>query len=217
MRTKAYIKKEKEDTDFNTIFARLPSVIGTPGQKYLEGRGIHIGTMRHFDIRWDGRSVVYPIRDASGVVGICRQEPGKKAINDKGMDKKWMFGAIESTLYWADWDTYKPFILVEGPIDCLKVYQAGYSGGAMLGANVTNSQLMQMLSISTNVYLFPDKDAAGKLWLDKVIEWLVKNVCILPRIVIAPGDLKDAGECTEKEIQDAVDNAVQLKLIIGGH
>lgn len=96
--------------------------------------------------------------------------------------------------------------LVEGPIDCLKVHQAGFNGVAVLGAYLSEPQSKLILEYSPDyIVLMTDEDEGGVTLATSIWEHLaIRNVygVQLPK--------KDPAACTTWEIWEAVERKVHI-------
>ena len=124
-----------------------------------------------------------------------------KSFNYSGLNKsKYLFGAHLHK-------TGKPVILVEGPGDALKVYQA--MGGdtcavACMGAGVTKEHAATIKnSRPSTVYIFADGDAAGRIMARKAVKVLKPLVL---RLVQTPSG-EDPGSLGVDTIRDLIRNA----------
>lgn len=114
-----------------------------------------------------------------------------KWIHSKGLPKsKYLYNmdAIENTV-----------ILTEGPLDCLRVIEAGYkSCAAILGSSLTDFQIeiLRRKQVSKVVLLF-DNDEAGQAATTKAIEKLTDFKVIVPKI---SGD--DPGDMTSDQLSN---------------
>jgi hypothetical protein len=110
-------------------------LVGTPGQRYVEKRGIPVDIAHEagvrFDSDWDGRAaVLVPMRDPDGnlcsVHGRYLEQTGQQ---DKMLTIGPGGGAISVGRGWRD----DPIILVEGLFDALSLALCGYSSVATVG------------------------------------------------------------------------------------
>jgi DNA primase len=115
---------------------------------------------------------IIPIRNEPGeVIGVIRRqlEPDAqpKYLNPKNFQKKMaLFGSWMLNTVPIERDVpctgISHAVLCEGPLDAIKLWQAGYNGLAVLGSGLTREQvkLLHRLGIE-DVTLFFDNDAAG--------------------------------------------------------
>jgi Toprim-like len=115
--------------------ANAVPLMGTPGQSYVEKRGIPVDIAHEagvcFDSDWDGRAaVLVPMRDPDGnlcsVHGRYLEQTGQQ---DKMLTIGPGGGAISVGRGWRD----DPIILVEGLFDALSLALCGCSSVATVG------------------------------------------------------------------------------------
>src|SRR5580765_945506 len=115
--------------------ARAVPLMGTPGQRYVENRGIPVHIAHEagvrFDSDWNGRAaVIVPMRDFDGnlcsVHGRYLEQTGQQ---DKMLTIGPGGGAISVLRGWRD----EPIILVEGLFDALSLAVCGRSSVATVG------------------------------------------------------------------------------------
>jgi hypothetical protein len=115
--------------------ARAVPLMGTPGQSYVEKRGIPVNIAHEagvrFDSDWNGRAaVIVPMRDLEGIV---RSVHGRY-LEQIGQQNKMLTigpggGAIGVLRGWSE----DPIILVEGLFDALSLAVCGRSSVATVG------------------------------------------------------------------------------------
>jgi hypothetical protein len=115
--------------------ARTLPLLGTPGQTYVEGRGIpvkiaHDANLR-FDRDWNGRAaIVVPMRDA---VGNLRSVHGRYLENIGRQNKMLTIGPGGGVVSVLDGLRRDSIILVEGLFDALSLALCGYGSVATVG------------------------------------------------------------------------------------
>ena len=130
------------------------------------GRGLTPETVDLFDLGYDPfeDAVTIPARDETGCLhGFTRRyldpEAELRYKDSKGFDKKhnlfgsWMAASTETATV----------VLTEGPIDAIKIWQAGHVGLAQYGSHLTDHQITLLRRMGTlKVVLFYDNDREGK-------------------------------------------------------
>ena len=110
-------------------------------------------------------------------------------------------------------------VVVEGPMDAMKVHQAGFPNvvGVMSG-NLTKFQELLLKKYFDSVIIFTDNDEAGR----RLGEDIAKR-CDTLKVYWAqyPNDSKDPGELSLKEIQESIEDkkpnlAMKIKKVLGG-
>lgn len=168
------------------------------------------------------KRVVIPIFDRDGqmVIGAT----GRSILNQCEKCKVWHEGECPSKEnrglpQYAKWRHTKGFnseahlfnfhnakkttsnlTIVEGPLDCIKLYQAGIkSCVALFGVNLSDQQIILLESLNVNkINLMLDRDGAGM----SAIEDIQKRLYKLFKINIPEFSGKDPGELEEEEIKE---------------
>lgn len=138
--------------------ARL-ALFTAPPFEALDGRRVSAGAVNHYGVLWDEENGnwILPIRDpATGQFwGYQEKGPGwfmnKPARVTKG-----------DTLFGLDCFTGTTAILLESPLDCLRLYTAGLDGAvSSFGVQVSDRQLEILFDIADVVVFALDNDDAG--------------------------------------------------------
>ena len=144
--------------------------------KYWTEQGFSEDTILAFDLGMDilSDAATIPIRNPQGeLLGITRRFLNPDDGEPKYKDPK---GFVKAENLFASWlvalDNSPTVTLVEGPKDCMKVWQAGHTSMAQYGSHCTPHQirLMRQLGIVT-VVLFYDNDKAGRKALKEALGW----------------------------------------------
>jgi 5S rRNA maturation endonuclease (ribonuclease M5) len=196
------------------------SVSGKKLIGYMKSRGVHYNTVNEFDIRIsrDGE-IMYPVKapyigTSDRVMGILMQRIGEKAISPGFEKSNYLYGMCESKK-WTGEDT---FVICEGPIDLLHIYQAGYAGGALMGSSISDRQVQWVLSTGIDdIVIFTDYDLAGVKCAKEIVDKLVAKG-VLPSVVRwqdIPNKKtgSDPGELSRREIRRLVENAERISLL----
>ncbi len=115
--------------------ARAGLLTGTPGQQYVEKRGITLDVAHNAGLRydpdWNGRSaVIAAMRDAEHNI---RSVHGRFLEHLGDQNKMLTIGTIGGVINLLDGLTENPIILVEGLFDALSLAMCGYSSVATVG------------------------------------------------------------------------------------
>lgn len=115
--------------------ARAGALEGTPGQTYVERRGIPLTVADaaglRFDPDWDGRAaVVVGMYDQAGMLVSVH---GRYLSNLRNEDKMLTIGPGGGVSCVGDGWRGEPLIFVEGIFDALSLAVCGYSGVATIG------------------------------------------------------------------------------------
>lgn len=138
----------------------------TPGETYLQGRGIPLEAAHAAGVRfspsWFGRpAVVFPIRDAQNTLVAAQ---GRYISDGKGPkarttgDKK--AGVFVTAGFWDDVQRGAPVVICEAPIDALSIALCGFPALALCGKDGWPDWLPVKCAFK-NVALAFDADDAG--------------------------------------------------------
>ena len=180
---------------------------------YWDGRGLSRAIQRVFDLGYDPLEddAIIPVRNIHGeLTGVIRRRLDLTAMPKylyyKGFPRKSsLFG---SWLMAKSPDDHA--VLVEGALDAIAVWQAGYSGLAQFGSSISKEQvaLLRRLGVTT-VTLFYDSDKAGQEANYQAIPMLRD---FLVRVVSYDdtGRKEDPGGLKPEQIKRMVDQAKLL-------
>lgn len=127
------------------------------------GRRVSAGAVEHYGVLWDSDdNWILPIRDPHTGSLWGYQEKGQGWFNNKpyGVPKAETLFGIESF-------QGPTAILLESPLDCLRLYTAGVYGGlASYGVQVSDAQLELLFDRAETVIFALDNDEVGmkKMW-----------------------------------------------------
>lgn len=159
---------ERPTWDWRALWDGTADLTGTPGQAYLEGRGIPLAAAAAAGVRfaasWAGHpAVVFPVADRAGAVqaaqGRYLRDDVKPTKRTGGPSKLGVFttpGALEAST----------IVVVEAPIDALSLHVAGVPAVALLGTNATD--WLAAAVAFKRVALALDADAAGEGKIDRL-------------------------------------------------
>lgn len=199
--------------------------------QYWSERGLTEDTVSAFDLGYDPLSgaVTIPIRDVCGnLLGVTRRFLNIGPDDTKYKDPK---GFVKSKNLFGSWfvarDDSPTVVLTEGPLDAIKVWQAGHAALAQFGSNLSVEQirLLRELGVIT-IVSFYDNDHAGRKAFKAASGWtkvLVKGKpsyeyrpeCDLSRFFIVRRvrydvNTKDPGGMSDTDIDRLVRNASYL-------
>jgi len=100
--------------------------------------------------------------------------------------------------------------LVEGPIDCIKMWQWGFKSVAVLGSALLDGHVSWLLDNANYVIVIPDNDKAGLKFRYSVVDKLKGKVRLAG--VNLPSNINDVGDnaCTRDVIVEAIRNRVRI-------
>lgn len=109
-----------------------------------------------------------------------------------------------------DWIRQRSLILVEGPLDCMRLHQYGYFGAlSVLGGGLSLAQAKLVKSLARSVCLAFDNDDAGRSF-DADARKKLKGLPVWS-VDWSRVQRKDPGECDEVDLQ-----RLQLDTLAGG-
>ena len=178
--------------------------------QYLISRGLEDPTViRDMDLRWHEamEAIIFPIYLDGYMYGWQARKVNPRPDEPRLLTKTGM----NKSNYLLNYDIAKSMneiILVEGPFDCLKVYQAGYGAVASFGMMVSQKQIDMILQSNVKkIYNGLDPDAAIEA-RSVTKRFLMSNKEVYR--AIPPKGKKDFGECNSQEISSAMSNAVRI-------
>lgn len=140
---------------------------------YWSERGFDKHTVAAFDLGYDpmGEFVTIPVRDIRGnLLGVIKRflgDIGPRYREPKGFKKSanlfgsWLVEEDEDASY---------VVLVEGPIDAMKVWQAGHPALAIYGSSLSPQQARILRRTGLRrIILFFDDDKAGRKCTDSTL------------------------------------------------
>lgn len=168
-------------------------VRGVP--RYAVDRGMSIDSCKRWGLCYDKKNerLLFPVRRRdTSLVGMTGRDITNRYKTEDGRPKYKNYPGLDKTKYLYGenlWEQGRPMILVEGQIDAILVDQcfgdANVAG--LLGSGFTPLQASRIAdSIPTEVFLFPDGDAAGAQAMAKVFHALSAYPTVLCFVVDTP-------------------------------
>ncbi|MDJ0463156.1 CHC2 zinc finger domain-containing protein [Streptomyces sp. H27-C3] len=174
----------------------------TPPEPARRRRGLTLDACEQFGVRWDleRRCWILPIRDPEGTL-LGWQEKSKRHFRNfpDGVEKG-------TALFGSDVAFDGPLILVESPLDPVRMYSVGVHGGkATFGAHVKHEQMRLAMELSDTIILGQDNDTAGRQSRNKLYYRYRYQGAALKFWNYLDTGAKDPGEMTGMEIWDCLD------------
>lgn len=143
--------------------ARL-ALFNAPPHAALDERRISQGAVTHYGVLWDSNKEnwILPIRDPNTGELWGFQEKGKGWFCNKPAKV-----TKADTLFGIETLTGRTAIVLESPLDCLRLYTAGISGGvSSYGVQISDRQLDLLFDKAEIVIFALDNDEVGlkKMW-----------------------------------------------------
>lgn len=173
-------------------------------QTFIE-RGLLLDTLQQFEIGFSSHKerIVIPVRDAQyklvGFIGrAIRDDQEPRYLYNKGFKRADVLFNIQNAKH------HNSCIVVEGSVDAMFIHQSGFPNVvATLGAKVSEYQFKLLKKYFDSIIIFSDNDDAGNEMRDAILEACSGKELY---IVTLPQDRKDAGEMTQEEIVNTLQN-----------
>jgi hypothetical protein len=180
-----------------------------PSEEALKGRHLTQESAEHYGVLWNPRTYTWilPIRDTETNKLMGWQEKGtvERTFKNRppGVQKS-------TTLFGVQQQSEELVIVVESPLDCLRVYSAGVTGAvATFGAIVSETQVKLIRASAKVIAAFdnPNLDAAGKKASDQMRSYATKYGINLFFFNYGDSGKKDLGDMTDEEIRWGIETA----------
>jgi len=174
--------------------------------EFAESRGLTKAVCEAWGLGHDpeeGR-LMFPVRDGEGrLVGLKgRTYRGAKSKYYSYLNFQrgnWFYG--EHMIRPVEEDPR--LVIVEGEIDAIKVWMAGYTGLALMGGMPTKDHVRKLELLERPVVLFPDAGNVGDHWADYLGKMLKYFVTVYDVYL----DEGDPGNLTPEEIRAKIETA----------
>ena len=184
------------------------AVFGDVPDEELEERLLRRESVDHYEVRWDRGNYIIPIKDVRGKLhGWQRRKKPRPKNYPKEMSKsQYLFGAYEFEGNRA--------ILVESPLDAVRLHSEGYNGAvASFGSWVSLAQMRTLESRASKILIAMDDDEAGWKSTTALVEYFAPK---MPTWVFSydhlpeklRGVVEDPGDMEWDEIAQGIRDAV---------
>jgi hypothetical protein len=189
--------------------ARL-AVFTEPPLDVLQTRNLSVAAASAYEVLWDlsPKRWILPLRDAQHSSLLGWQEKGHEdryfRNRPAGIEKS-------KTLFGIQNLKEELTIVVESPLDCVRIASAGIEGAvATCGAAVSEHQVKLLRAADKLIVAFdnPKIDAAGKKASDEFRTYTTKYGLNTFFFNYGTSGKKDPGDMTDEEIKWGIDNAV---------
>lgn len=194
-----------QDDEIGMSEARLAVYTDAPDIE-LKKRFLTRDAVDKYGVLWDKENDAWilPIRDAESFALLGWQEKGARGRffrnQPVGVKKsKTLFGinAVKENETW---------IVVESPLDAVRLSSLGYFGVATFGAILSEDQAKIMRRASV-IYAAFDNDDAGKKACEQMLGFARRYGIELKFFNYSGIDVKDIGDMTPKEVVQGIENA----------
>lgn len=191
-----------EETDTSITESRLAAFADVPDMQ-LHRRKVSRESVDHFRLRWATTKEcwIIPIRDGDKLIGWQEKAKGYfKNVPYRVKKSRCLFG-----LHVFQGNTA---ILVESPLDVVRLHTLGYEGGlSSYGVRVSARQMKLVIENADSLILALDNDKDGRLRTDELLKEYATKI---PTWVFNYGDTdkKDIGEMTPAQIEQGIESSI---------
>lgn len=173
----------------------------------LAARKLTADSCKRYTVRWDTENSAWilPIRDYETNKLIGWQEKGQVLRHFKNRPT----GVLKSSTVFnsGNYPTL-PFIVVESPLDAVRLDSAGFIGGvATFGASVSPAQMNIIRSNATDIIFAFDNDAAGQTASLRMLDLSRKTGFECKFFNYGDSEAKDIGDMSDDEISYGLETA----------
>jgi hypothetical protein len=186
--------------------ARL-AVFDTPPAEQLAKRNLSEKSAMTYGVLWDSKESrwILPLREPHFNTLYGWQEKGIGA--DRYFRNRPAGLQKSKTLFGIGNQNESLVIVVESPLDCLRLDSVGYSGAvAICGSSISEDQV-KLLRYSKKIIFALDNDAAGYKGSKEMLTWGRKYGLNLFYFNYGGSGKKDPGDMTSEEIRWGIENA----------
>jgi len=188
--------------------ARL-AIFDAPPSEALESRNITAESAEKYGVVWDTKKSTWilPLRDPDSNKLLGWQEKG--TVNRTFFNRP--TGLSKSkTLFGLQNQSEDLVVVVESPLDCLRLYSAGVASAVAICGSSPSEEQVKLLRASDRIICAfdnPKLDAAGKKASEEIREFARKYGLNLSFFNYGDSGKKDPGDMTDEEIQWGIANS----------
>jgi DNA primase len=174
-----------------------------PPLKELEARRISIEAAVRYEILWDGRGFVLPIRDRRhALIGYQLKRGGYVRNVPRRVAKS-------STFFGLGAFTGRRAVVVESPLDAARNWTAGVDGSlGAFGSHLSDAQIDLLVAIADEAVIALDDDNAGEIGADAAETKLAWRIWPVRRFRYPDSYIgKDPGDLTDEQVLDGIARA----------
>ena len=200
--------KESERMDFNSIIREMKP-IGDKLKSYLKDvRKISEETIRDMKLKESDGWFVFAMTDNdNNVIGLkYLKYPEKNFRLEKGSRR--------SPINYHRAKKYDTLIIVEGEMDMLSVYEAGFPNVISAPNGASNTDFMESVDFSkfTHIQIAVDNDEPGEKFKENLIKYLGGSRCYIANF---PDDCKDASDVLVKHGAEKLQKCLESPFHVG--
>jgi Toprim domain len=186
--------------------ARL-AVFSEPPEGPLEARKTDLEASTAYGVLWDSKRQlwIFPLRSPDTGKLLGWQEKGSK---DRFFKNRPAGLTKSKTLFGVNQKNEELTVIVESPLDCLRLHSAGITGAvAICGSSISLEQI-KLLRSSNKIIAAFDNDVAGKKASKQILEYSRTYGLNLFFFNYGDSSEKDPGDMTDEQIRWGIENAV---------
>lgn len=171
-----------------------------PPDNALRRRQLERFAVSHYGILWDpeDRAWILPIRQENGTLVGYQRKKRQRVLNHPPKLRK------RETLFGIDrFEEGDTAVLVESPLDVVRLYGEGITGGlSSYGVHVSDVQMELLVDCARDIVLALDNDKDGRIQTAALVRKLWRRPVRLQVVNYDGVSAKDVGEMSSEEIQN---------------
>lgn len=206
------LKRIRELPQYVTIEEAIPmsearlAVFTDPPENELRKRFINAEAAKHHGVLWDANNEAWilPIRDPDNYALWGWQEKGARGRFFRNQPQ----GVKKSrTVFGVEVMSTETLILVESPLDVVRLASAGYAGAISTYGAILSEEQGKIMRRAKNLLAAFDNDEAGKKACEQTLGFARKYGLDLKFFNYDGIDVKDVGDMVESEIAKGIETA----------
>jgi DNA primase len=206
------LKRIRELPQYVTIEEAIPmsearlAVFTSPPENELRKRFISAEAAKHHGVLWDANNEAWilPIRDPDNYTLWGWQEKGARGRFFRNQPQ----GVKKSrTVFGVEVMSTETLILVESPLDVVRLASAGYAGAISTYGAILSEEQGKIMRRAKNLLAAFDNDEAGKKACEQTLGFARKYGLDLKFFNYEGIDVKDVGDMVESEIAKGIETA----------
>jgi hypothetical protein len=185
------------------------AIFTDPPQWALTARNLSAEAVRKYGVLWETKheNWILPLRKPGTGKLLGYQVKGQRSRFFRnypaGLKKS-------STLFGLHQLREEQALVVESPLDCLRLYDAGFSGAVSTCGAIVSEEQVKLLRASKKVVIAFDNpaiDSAGKKASDEMLSWSLKYNLNVFFFNYGDSGKKDPGDMTDDEIRWGIEHS----------
>jgi hypothetical protein len=185
--------------------ARLAVFVAPPSEE-AKKRNLMETSISKYHVLWDAnkKAWILPLRVPNTGKLLGWQEKGTV---DRTFFNRPTGLAKSKTLFGIENQSAELAVVVESPLDCVRIDSAGIAGGVAICGSSPSEEQVKLLRYSNKIVAAFDNDKAGYKASKEMLEWSRKYGLNLFFFNYGGSGKKDPGDMTDEEIRWGVENA----------